>query len=43
MEVAIALVRNFIKHMRNKYGDVWILLYLDNLSVYCNTKVRRIY
>ena len=42
-EVATVLAHGFVNDMRNKHRDVWILLYLDNLSVYCNAEVRHIY
>ena len=42
-EVAIVLVYDFEKYIINKYSDVWILLYLDNLSAYYNAEVRYIY
>ena len=41
--VAIALEHDFAKYARNKYGDAWILLYLENLSTHYNADVRRIY
>ena len=41
--MAIALEHDFAKYARNKYGDAWILLYLENLSTHYNADVRRIY
>ena len=42
-EVVIALAHDFTRLTRNKHGNVWKPLHLDNLSVHCNAEAKRIY
>ena len=42
-EVACALAKDFVRRVRIKHGDFWVLLCLDNLSAHCNAEVKRVY
>ena len=42
-EVMVQIAKDFVEHVRRVHGDLWVLLFCDNLNAHLNPEVKRIF